>query len=463
MLGTVLLLGLAGTERWPGLHISRSPSLPSPPPPPRMPSGVFSTGHRCGNSHSPVAMFVDDIAGCQALVMGQKHDAKGTMLYFAWSSFTLYCYGCAEAEVQAGSLVVDRYYDVYEVYSIPFYDPVAAFASRPPCWDTPGWHSGNYETCQVFAERHWCIDGTMEWLEMYGGQAFRFPEQNCCVCGGGSTIAPAPSPPPSDHPLPCVDLLLRASVQAQASTLVVPGSFEPGTVVRRWTDPASKSCDDYAIRAWCSASAVLSERMAGVHNNNPEDACCVCGGGVHKEQSPPPPFPPPSPPPPHSPPPPPSPPPRPPSPSPPYYSSPPPPRRPLRSPSPSPPVWDPKLPPPLSPPPPMAWLTRVGKGGPHQSGPAWPSTKTTPPSRTLPQYSPPSPAPSVAIPPPDQGWLLAREAELAELQDEEPRQPATILVAGAGASLCALIVAAAVLVYRRRAPRRGADSAAGLL
>jgi hypothetical protein len=265
MLQVLLALGLAQPDaHWPGLHIATtSPTPPVAPPPPSASDGMFSPGHRCGNPHQPIAMFVDSAAGCHALALEQKHNQLGTIEYFAWSAFTLYCYGCAELEVDSGSLVPDIHYDVYEVYTLPFYDPVAHWAERGPCFDTPGWHNSDFATCATYAERHWCIDGVMEWLDHFGGAPFRYPEQNCCACGGGSSVAPAPSPPPSQHPLPCVDLQLQGmpAPERHMVMLVVPGGAVEGGdggVVQRWFDPNRKSCSDYAIRGATALATTLA-------------------------------------------------------------------------------------------------------------------------------------------------------------------------------------------------------------
>jgi len=251
--GLALLAVAQASDRWPGLHIARSPGsphAPSAPPPPPAPNGILRGGYRCGNAHNPLAMFVDSAAGCRQRAAEQRHNALGTVEYFAWSSFTLYCYGCSAAEVQSGSLVPDVHYDVYAVYAPPFYDPVAAFMQRAACYDTPGWHNPDFNTCETYAERRWCIDGVIEWVEHFGGAAFRYPERNCCVCGGGSSVAPAPSPPPSEHPMPCVDLKLQGTPRPHEHLvlLAVPGQAEPGVAVRPWADPANKGCADYAVK-----------------------------------------------------------------------------------------------------------------------------------------------------------------------------------------------------------------------
>ncbi|KAJ1616117.1 hypothetical protein T492DRAFT_1108718 [Pavlovales sp. CCMP2436] len=232
-------------------------------------------------------MFIDSAEGCQRLVVQQRHNALGTLEYFAWSLYTLYCYGCSEAEVLSGSRVPDKSYDVYVVYSMPWYDPVMHFAQRPICHDTPGWHNPDFSTCATYAERHWCIDGVMEWQEHFGGEAFRYPEKHCCACGGGSATAPAPSPPPSDNPLPCVDLLLHGTPAPEQHLvrLATPGQAGLVGPVSKWHDPSEKTCADYAVKAWCSQGQLLSRRVAGIRNHNPEDACCVCGASPRRERA----------------------------------------------------------------------------------------------------------------------------------------------------------------------------------
>jgi hypothetical protein len=223
--------------------------------------------------------------------MGLKHDKAGTLEYFAWSDFTLYCYACAESEVKGSNLVPDSHYDVYEVYARPFYDPVAAWAHKPPCYDTPGWHSPDFDTCQAYVERRWCIDGNIEWAEHYGGVAFRSPEKNCCACGGGSAVAPAPSPPPSHNPLPCVDLKLQGMPDAahHLVLLTVPGQQPAGVVLSAWRDPLSKRCSDYAIkgaahaRPWGGVACARITSSSGVRASTCASAAhspCACCSAV---------------------------------------------------------------------------------------------------------------------------------------------------------------------------------------
>mmetsp|Transcript_12352 Transcript_12352/g.36967 ORF Transcript_12352/g.36967 Transcript_12352/m.36967 type:complete len:580 (+) Transcript_12352:52-1791(+) len=285
--------------RFPGLTLAPSPPPPpwdasqfvAMPPPPYVPDGVHLAGHRCGNPHRPLDMFIDNAADCQRIVYASHHDSEGTMEFFSWSAYTLYCYGCARSEVEDGAAMAEPHYNVYEVFSPPFYDPVRAFADAhiAGCFDTPGWHDSEYRSCDRYASERWCVDGFVEWPEVHGGHKNHDPEENCCVCGGGSDVAPAPSPPPSDHPLACVDLV----AQVDTPTLfVTPGSELPGQQVHAWRDAMGKSCKDYELKAWCAESQVLSPHVAGLHNNNPEAACCICGGGVHKRVFPPPSAPP---------------------------------------------------------------------------------------------------------------------------------------------------------------------------
>mmetsp|Transcript_129021 Transcript_129021/g.346059 ORF Transcript_129021/g.346059 Transcript_129021/m.346059 type:complete len:144 (-) Transcript_129021:255-686(-) len=99
-----------------------------------------------------------------------------------------------------------------------------------PCADTPGWANGDDSciregfgpeqgcsdrgwTCEAYA-RHtpqaWCVDGAVvPGMETALGEVHGFPEQNCCVCGGGEK-----APPPAAQQL---DARGDPAAQAQSS------------------------------------------------------------------------------------------------------------------------------------------------------------------------------------------------------------------------------------------------------
>lgn len=218
-------------------------------------------------------MFVDTAQQCQELVYERKHNAKGVLEYFAWSDFTLYCYGCAQSEVEDTALQAEGHYDIYATFQAPFYDPVEHFtaAGLVDCYDTPGWHSEEYLTCTDYAQRRWCVDGAVAWPAHYGGARHRSPEEHCCVCGGGSHELPAPSPPPSDSPRPCLDLAVEVSASGQVSspaTLLSPGSLHRGTLHEAWVDPHNLSCADYEVK--CAARHGTARGRAGAKAGFPD-------------------------------------------------------------------------------------------------------------------------------------------------------------------------------------------------
>ena len=58
------------------------------------------------------------------------------------------------------------------------------------CFDTPLWTNGITDgdtthgaaTCEFYVFKEWCANGAL--LDpTYGGEAYNFPEQNCCACG----------------------------------------------------------------------------------------------------------------------------------------------------------------------------------------------------------------------------------------------------------------------------------------
>jgi hypothetical protein len=53
------------------------------------------------------------------------------------------------------------------------------------CADTPGWDNGAGLDCALYAQEGFCADGNVlqEWAV---GTFWAFPEEACCVCGGGA-------------------------------------------------------------------------------------------------------------------------------------------------------------------------------------------------------------------------------------------------------------------------------------
>lgn len=59
-------------------------------------------------------------------------------------------------------------------------------ANTPVCTDNPGWKSPSGQDCLQYEERGWCYGGALvTGQEATAGRQHGFPEQNCCVCGGG--------------------------------------------------------------------------------------------------------------------------------------------------------------------------------------------------------------------------------------------------------------------------------------
>jgi hypothetical protein len=84
-------------------------------------------------------------------------------------------------------------------------------SSPVPCTDTPDWANGDDSCiregfgldqgcsdrgwkCEAYArhaEQAWCVDGAVvPGMETALGEVHNFPEENCCVCGGGQKAPP---------------------------------------------------------------------------------------------------------------------------------------------------------------------------------------------------------------------------------------------------------------------------------
>jgi endoglucanase len=108
-----------------------------------------------------------------------------------------------------------------------------------------GWHNGAGLTCAQYAQEGFCTAGSVlvGWAT---GAVWRFPELQCCVCGGGSTGA--------------------GRVSGCADTA-------------GWVNGAGADCLTYQHEQFCSGGKVLEGWTGGEVFNSPEVHCCVCGGG----------------------------------------------------------------------------------------------------------------------------------------------------------------------------------------
>ena len=118
--------------------------------------------------------------------------------------------------------------------------------SQTTCANTPGWDNGVGLDCALYAQEGFCAGGKVlqEWAV---GHFFAFPEEACCVCGGGAVT--------------------EAGAAGCADT--------PG-----WDNGAGLDCALYAQEGFCAAGNVLQEWAVGTFWAFPEEACCVCGGGA---------------------------------------------------------------------------------------------------------------------------------------------------------------------------------------
>eukprot|EP00931_Biecheleriopsis_adriatica_P083864 TRINITY_DN5754_c0_g2_i2.p1 TRINITY_DN5754_c0_g2~~TRINITY_DN5754_c0_g2_i2.p1 ORF type:complete len:951 (-),score=73.54 TRINITY_DN5754_c0_g2_i2:370-3222(-) len=113
-----------------------------------------------------------------------------------------------------------------------------------PCQDTPGFSNGYGRGCADYASNKWCTNGgAVAGSEWTLGSKYKFPENNCCVCGKEQA---------------CQD---------------TPG----------FSNGYGRGCADYASNKWCTNGGAVagSEWTLGSKYKFPENNCCVCG----KEQA----------------------------------------------------------------------------------------------------------------------------------------------------------------------------------
>ena len=61
------------------------------------------------------------------------------------------------------------------------------------CKDTPNWKDNVWRTCKIYKAYGYCKLGKFDTSDISGpgvptgGQADKYPEKNCCVCGKGSS------------------------------------------------------------------------------------------------------------------------------------------------------------------------------------------------------------------------------------------------------------------------------------
>jgi endonuclease I len=121
------------------------------------------------------------------------------------------------------------------------------------CADSTGWVNGAGLSCAGYQAEGFCGNGAVAEAEAWSvGPSFRFPEHNCCVCGGGARAAagrPAAAP---------------AAVCADTGG---------------WDNGAGLGCAMYVDEGFCAAGAVRPEHAwaSGADWGWPERHCCECG------------------------------------------------------------------------------------------------------------------------------------------------------------------------------------------
>jgi hypothetical protein len=112
------------------------------------------------------------------------------------------------------------------------------------CEDTPSWSNGQGATCETYKEENWCVSGIAgfgvaeDWT---AGILFGYPEQNCCICGGGRGADAT-----------CED-------------------------TKGWENSVGLGCQGYIADKFCARGAILEPWAVGPDWGSPEDNCCACG------------------------------------------------------------------------------------------------------------------------------------------------------------------------------------------
>eukprot|EP00523_Entomoneis_sp_CCMP467_P015771 CAMPEP_0168778532 /NCGR_PEP_ID=MMETSP0725-20121227/7132_1 /TAXON_ID=265536 /ORGANISM="Amphiprora sp., Strain CCMP467" /LENGTH=543 /DNA_ID=CAMNT_0008828307 /DNA_START=167 /DNA_END=1798 /DNA_ORIENTATION=+ len=124
--------------------------------------------------------------------------------------------------------------------------------SPPSCATSPpNWKDSYGDSCQWYVDNG--CDEADDWADAQG----RTASQACCVCGGGTSSGPSPSPPgptptpPSPSPPSC--------------------SNSPPN----WKDSYGDSCQWY-VNNGCDEA----DDWTGTQGKTASQACCVCGGGL---------------------------------------------------------------------------------------------------------------------------------------------------------------------------------------
>lgn len=205
---------------------------------------------------------------------------------------------------------------------------VAAPVADGPCTDTVGFDNGKGMNCGNYTDLGWCAEGqAVAGAEWTLGEKYKYPEQNCCVCGKGGANAAAEAPgaaltttaatsavsatgsqqaapgmTPGTIPLPAPGDATAAGTTAQLSASPAPGATvsepaAPGTVPQTPMAPGDgtpaavcvdtdafdngqgMNCAKYAENKWCAGGKAVAgaEWTLGEKYKYPEQNCCVCG------------------------------------------------------------------------------------------------------------------------------------------------------------------------------------------
>eukprot|EP00747_Dinoflagellata_sp_TGD_P027157 gnl/TRDRNA2_/TRDRNA2_132432_c0_seq2.p1 gnl/TRDRNA2_/TRDRNA2_132432_c0~~gnl/TRDRNA2_/TRDRNA2_132432_c0_seq2.p1 ORF type:complete len:263 (+),score=26.24 gnl/TRDRNA2_/TRDRNA2_132432_c0_seq2:62-850(+) len=90
-----------------------------------------------------------------------------------------------------------------------------AAPSTTACKDTPGFTNGSGHGCASYAKHKWCANGGASRGKAWTlGKRYRFPEQNCCICGKAKT-APTAATATADKSLTCGPLTHKLNAKCK--------------------------------------------------------------------------------------------------------------------------------------------------------------------------------------------------------------------------------------------------------
>ena len=129
-------------------------------------------------------MYGPEARTFKGVTCGEACELKDSDISSNEWKFGTECISCDDAAKRHGRLSTPKW-----VLSKACENCAAASKQEHPgiaagCVDTPGFANGQGFGCADYSSRGWCAKGAAkpgnEWTI---GEKFKFPEENCCVCG----------------------------------------------------------------------------------------------------------------------------------------------------------------------------------------------------------------------------------------------------------------------------------------